>query len=1500
MMRISATPFVQIVLGLSLGAGLASAQRTLSLNVEATEIDHQLVITGEGCSPGTYRLPVRISVIPDSQCAVTIVSRPAGSVLPGRRSAFFAWSDGNIENPRLVTVNAALHLLADIRQQFLADAVIFPPGAGTLEGTGWVNVDVSTLVTAKPAAGFRFVRWEPVSQDVVLNERITENPRRFSVPLLYTGGLRAVFERIREPNLPAYSATPLFSKGLRFLDGRNLNNRGQVLAYQNGLVLFTPNSAGGAFNNVGTDSLPSWGTLNDRGDVLSREGHFLLGASRSPNWVFGLLPVRMNNLGWIAGVTGPTGEALWNGKEIVTSPRFAGSIDINDAGQVITKSGWLYGPPVPGGFGGSIGTFSRIGDISGYPFMTATVLSSVGVVSGQVCSSAAPDCPSQVFVWRPTQPNGFFGTFSLLPLPNGFVSMRAKAINRQGLIVGGMTSSTGLSVPFLFDGTRVYDLTDLAPSLLSYNSEAHGINDAGQILVGRVAGTWPPESSITEAVAYLLEPLPARTGSTIRVEIRHQPSEEIPSDLRSQPFTVTGVGCSAGRYTTPAELSWAPGAKCSVSFASERLLSPTFRVLFAGWSDGIAGPARDLQPTASLTLTVQFLPQVRPQIRYARNEGTIDGLDGWATVGSLVELTARPNPGFRFAAWSTPDRRTWPFNRLRTKVLLDEEISALFEAGDGVRPQYQLTPLGGLFPPSGRGLNNVGQVALNWASIPYLWQPRPGAPSAGDWSPLDGLRVDDGYQIADLSDSGELLLTRGRQVASLWRPNTPGSAQGTLQEVGEARLWTPYFQPDGRQGPFQSAGTFFELDAAGARSPLADFPLRNRTYYRRNRLGQTLVYDIDTGPAISAPTPTPPGPLISIPVPAGFRIFPIAINDLGQIIGSTCPATGVCTSQTAFLWTPSVPNGTTGSWKSLAGPPGNDVLIPTAINNRGHVVGQAGSGGVFLFDGSRVWILPATGRPNSINDQGQILVTDSPTTLLTPWTEPAPSPSGVPVTIATAEIAASGVRKPNALTTPFQVSGNGCAPGVYPAQTPLIWSVGAVCEVEFLADALRRDRSKSTFVRWSDGVISNRRRITVTAAATFTAEFANERLVEVVASPVEGGRVEGAGWLRTPTTVLTAIPAPGFRFLRWDHPARPATDANPMSIVTGLYGVVVAIFVPLDQQPAFTITRILKAKNPTATSLNAYGQIVTRPDDLHLFLWQPVEANSTQGNMRELTRPDARPFGPPAINDYGQIVTTKLYGEGLLWQPNQPNGDDGQFVRLPGASAPTAINSYGQAYRVMQDFIWTPAQPNTTTGSNLRFVSLHDYKIDDAGNVLVPYLAQYFRADPVSRELDPQPIPVPRQLAGLTEFAPMDIAPQGVIGGIACESSEQRPGCGSHVLIWDPSETTPDGACVKTIRLPAELTDFTLKAVNRRGQVIVNAISVAGTRRPIFFDGNHWVNLFQQSPEFVNATALGLNDSGQILIENFAEYIPEATLYLLTPDSTRTETRAVSPNTTQR
>src|SRR5213080_4572230 len=74
-------------------------------------------------------------------------------------------------------------------------------------------------------------------------------------------------------------------------------------------------------------------------------------------------------------------------------------------------------------------------------------------------------------------------------------------------------------------------------------------------------------------------------------------------------------------------------------------------------------------------------------------------------------------------------------------------------------------------------------------------------------------------------------------------------------------------------------------------------------------------------------------------LPGGSGSAAFGVNDRGQVVG--CSYTNFCdpTNGSAFLWTPDVPNGTTGSMIDLGTLPGASGSQASGINNAGEVVG---------------------------------------------------------------------------------------------------------------------------------------------------------------------------------------------------------------------------------------------------------------------------------------------------------------------------------------------------------------------------------------------------------------------------------------------------------------------------------------------------------------------------------------------------------------------------------
>ncbi len=80
-------------------------------------------------------------------------------------------------------------------------------------------------------------------------------------------------------------------------------------------------------------------------------------------------------------------------------------------------------------------------------------------------------------------------------------------------------------------------------------------------------------------------------------------------------FSVSGAGCAAGSYQTPATLQWTPGSACSMSFTSPSPGTVGRQWVFRNWQDGpTANPRAFTAPPAATTYEAVFGEQYRLQI----------------------------------------------------------------------------------------------------------------------------------------------------------------------------------------------------------------------------------------------------------------------------------------------------------------------------------------------------------------------------------------------------------------------------------------------------------------------------------------------------------------------------------------------------------------------------------------------------------------------------------------------------------------------------------------------------------------------------------------------------------------------------------------------------------------------------------------------------------------------------------------------------------------------
>ncbi len=173
--------------------------------------------------------------------------------------AFLRWNDGDLNNPRLVSVTGAATYTATF-QPLMVDitAVASPAYGGTVSGGGSYRVDSYAALTATPATGWNFVRWSDGS--VASSHAIT-------VPAA-GGTYTATFQ----PTL----GTALGATGLTWTTGGNVAWAGQSAvnhdgkaAAQSGALADSQTSWIQTITNGPASVLFWWKVSSQTGDTLS-------------------------------------------------------------------------------------------------------------------------------------------------------------------------------------------------------------------------------------------------------------------------------------------------------------------------------------------------------------------------------------------------------------------------------------------------------------------------------------------------------------------------------------------------------------------------------------------------------------------------------------------------------------------------------------------------------------------------------------------------------------------------------------------------------------------------------------------------------------------------------------------------------------------------------------------------------------------------------------------------------------------------------------------------------------------------------------------------------------------------------------------------------------------------------------------------------------------------------------------------------------------------------
>ena len=171
----------------------------------------------------------------------------------------------------------------------------------------------------------------------------------------------------------------------------------------------------------------------------------------------------------------------------------------------------------------------------------------------------------------------------------------------------------------------------------------------------------------------------------------------------------------------------------------------------------------------------------------------------------------------------------------------------------------------------------------------------------------------------------------------------------------------------------------------------------------------------------------------------------------------------------------------------------------------------------------------------------------------------------------------------------------------------------------------------------------------------------------------------------------------------------------------------------------------LGGTNSYGYGINAAGQVTGASDTTgdtrtHAFLWKPSTPNGTSGTMHNLGSLGGTESNGSAINASGQVSGSSLTTgdaayHAFLWKPSTPNGTSGTMHDLGtlggtesfggsiNASGQVAGFSYTTGDAAYHAYLWTPTTPNGTSGTMQDLATLgglnsYSYNVGAGGQVV--------------------------------------------------------------------------------------------------------------------------------------------------------------------------------------
>lgn len=1060
----------------------------------------QLTVTGTGCAAGSYSTPVTLAWTPGAVCSIGF---PSSQISGASRWVFSRWSDGSTANPRAITASPGAAYTLEWNIEHRLTRAVAPANSGTVSGSDAYHPAGSTVqLTASAAAGYQFANWTGDASGganplfVVMNapKTVTANfaVRTASVSIDSNVSSLQFTTSGAGCNPGTYTAPASFTwaEGTACSIGTPATQGGDVRWLFEGWAdgaTSNPRTVTATWPSVShamrfgtqyrlTRSVAGQGSVNGADGFYAAGASMQLTATPSPGYQF---------TGWsgnFVSTANPISFTL-NSPSTITANFSTAPVSLTIASNVSAQ-------------------FTVSG--AGCPAGTYTASTNVVWTNGAACNIAAPSPqggPDTRYIFASWGDGSTANPRSITASPSAVYGMTFTPEHKLTRSVSGPGTVNGAD-GFYSVGSSVQLTATPFPGYQFAGWSGSASGGANPLTV-----TMDAAKSIT--AHFTAAPTAVRIESTIALQ-----------------FTVSGAGCPAGTYSTPATLTWANGTGCDIATPTTQG-GPDTRYVFAQWTDGSASNPRTLIASTGAVYTITWNTEHR-LTRSVSGSGTISGADGFYAAGSAMQLSATPSGGHQFTAWSGSAAGTG--NPLNFVVDAPKSITANFSsAPTGVRIESTSNVT---FTVSGSGCPAGAYTApftLTWVNgsqcTVSVQQPAAGQDVRSVFS-----------KWADGPVSSTRVLTA-----------SPGAVYTIVMAV-EYRLTRSVSGSGSVSGTdgFYSAGTNISLSvapgsgyqftgwtgsASGAANPL-NLVMDGPKVITANFGPSSTSVRIDAGVATQFT-------ISGAGCPGGTYTAPANITwntGTNCDIGIPSPQGGPDTRWVFHRWS----DGAGANPRSITASPGATHTIVMGAEHRltrsasgpGSVSGSDGfyaAGSVIQLSAAPQagyqfagWSGSASGGANPLN-----LTMDSPKTVTGSF-------GAAPVTVRVEA------------NTPIQiaVSGAGCPSGSYTTPANLTWVHGAGCNIA--AQTQGSSDTRWVFSRWSDGSSSNPRTLSAFPGAVYSLVMAAEhRLTRTVSGQ---GSVSGAdGFYAAASSVqLTATPAPGYQFAGWSGTGGGAD--NPVSI----------------------------------------------------------------------------------------------------------------------------------------------------------------------------------------------------------------------------------------------------------------------------------------------------------------------------------------------------------------